>query len=202
MKLTDLPAEVIVAIFDCLEDNMDKVALRETCRAMGVTIRWEPSFPKKTLSAYIDRGELYLTWLWNRGCTWDPWTCTLAARRGDLEVLEWLRARQVPWGWGPCEAAAENGHLDVLRWLTSRGCSLEARTCNAAARGGQIEVLEWLRGKGCPVNDTIYTHAAGRGHVKVLAWLRHEGYPVRREWLNIIVEMCSRQEVIEWLKNQ
>ena len=41
--------------------------------------------------------------------------CTLAARRGYLEVLKWARANGCPWSEDICTLAAREGHLVVLQ---------------------------------------------------------------------------------------
>jgi hypothetical protein len=47
---------------------------------------------------------------------WDEKTCSAAAERGHLEVLQWLRVKGCPWDEWTCDNAAKNGHLHVLQW--------------------------------------------------------------------------------------
>jgi len=45
-----------------------------------------------------------LAWAKNSGCTWNEWTCMLAARGGRLEVLMFARENDCPWDAMTCEA--------------------------------------------------------------------------------------------------
>jgi hypothetical protein len=72
-------------------------------------------------------------------------SCTIAAKRGHLEVIQWLRKHGYPWNKTTCEAAASGGHLDVLRYIYNNGCKLNIKKCAVAAAGnGHSEVLQWL----------------------------------------------------------
>jgi hypothetical protein len=40
-----------------------------------------------------------LAWAKARGCPWDEFTCSTAAKGGHLEVLKWAWERRCPWDW-------------------------------------------------------------------------------------------------------
>jgi hypothetical protein len=49
-------------------------------------------------------------------------TCSYAAKRGHLEVLQWARANGCPWDEETCTFAAKKGHNEVLQWAIENGC--------------------------------------------------------------------------------
>jgi hypothetical protein len=75
--------------------------------------------------------------------------CTLAARAGQLTVLQWARQQKYFWNELTCMQAAI-GHLEVLQWARKQGCPWDEITCAVAAYGGYLEVLKWARKHGCP----------------------------------------------------
>jgi len=48
---------------------------------------------------------------------WDEDTCSYAASKGYIALLQWARAQQCPWDEDTCSyAATMNGHLELLKW--------------------------------------------------------------------------------------
>ena len=74
------------------------------------------------------------------GCPWNESTCTEAASKGHLDVLQWARANGCPWNESTCELAAINGHLEVFKWARANGCPLNEESL-AAIIVRQLEVL-------------------------------------------------------------
>jgi hypothetical protein len=117
-------------------------------------------------------------WHWERGnCPWDKYTCSYAARGGQLEVLKWLREDDCPWDKYTCSAAADGGHLEILQWARENGCPWNEWTCAYAAEGGHLETLKWLRENGCPWDEWTCVYAAHRGNLEVLKWARENSCP-------------------------
>lgn len=58
------------------------------------------------------------------GCSWDAETCSMAAFRGRLEMLQWLRTQEPPCPWSKrtFSGAAVGGNMKVIRWLRMNGC--------------------------------------------------------------------------------
>ena len=54
--------------------------------------------------------------------------CSLAAKGGQLEVLQWARANGCPWDEETCAFATIGGHLEVLQWLHANGCPWDTDT--------------------------------------------------------------------------
>ena len=58
-----------------------------------------------------------LAWAKEKGCRWDTWTCSTAARDGHLEALRWALEHDCPCKEDTiCEEAAQGGSLEVLMW--------------------------------------------------------------------------------------
>jgi hypothetical protein len=111
--------------------------------------------------------------------------CAIAAKYGQLQMLQWLRTHGYPWTCSTTLNAATYGHLDVLQWSIDNGCRLEFQCFTNAVKGGHIEILEYLQSRRhAPyIHDVpAYLHeAAIRGHqLKSLMWLHTHGYPVPR----------------------
>jgi hypothetical protein len=49
-------------------------------------------------------------------------TCTYAAQKGHLEVLQWARTNGCPWDEETLTAARKRGHLEVVNWAMANGC--------------------------------------------------------------------------------
>lgn len=72
--------------------------------------------------------------------------CALAAKRGDLQLLERLRRDGHPWSEEVAQAAAWAGHVEVLRWAHAHGCPWSwPVVVQAATVGNQAQVLEWAQ---------------------------------------------------------
>ena len=144
--------------------------------------KWAQSH-KCPLNAYICRlaakgGDLtVLQWIRSQGCRWVSSTCTYAAWGGHLHVLQWARSHGCPWDGWTCSHAALGGHLHVLQWSRSHGCPWDEVTCRLAAYGGHLEVLQWARSHGCPWNELTCKWAARRGHSAMLQWAQSHGCP-------------------------
>jgi hypothetical protein len=105
---------------------------------------------------------------------WDAWTCSNAARFGNIEMLKWLHQKKCPWHpWDSSiltYVAAENGHLESLKWLHEIGIPWNEKTCAAAATGGHIDILMWLREHDCPWDGNTLKCAKASGFDDVYSW--------------------------------
>jgi hypothetical protein len=115
------------------------------------------------------------------GCPWNGLTCYEAARNGHLEVLKWARDNGCPWYKGICRAAAGSGNLEVLKFVRDNGCPWSKGVCRAAAASGNLEVLKFVRTNGCPWNGETCNEAARRGDLEMLKWAHSNGCPFTTE---------------------
>jgi hypothetical protein len=130
-------------------------------------------------------------------CSWDARTCANAAKNGHLDVIQWCRENGCPWDAKTCENAAKNGHLNVVIWCHQNGCPWDENTCASAAENGHLDIIQWCRENGCPWNsDTCYC-AANYMHIDVLKWCLQNGC----EWES---DTCARlqrdgyYDVLQW----
>ena len=155
-------------------------------------------------------------------------TCSAAARRGQLNLLQWARANGCPWGptsgsgarkggslraqrhaTGMCYPgyehtsgeAARGGHIELLKWARREGCPLDESMCIWAAEGGHLETLAWARSEGCHWNSLTSAYAARYGWLEVLKWLRENGCP----WDSGVCNAAARGghlDVLKWLRKR
>ena len=127
--------------------------------------------------------------------------CNVAAKGGQLKVLQWLRSEaggKFRWDSDTCKIAAENGHLDVLKYAHQNGCPWNKYTCAYAASKGRLEVLKWARQNGCKWDAEIYANAAENGHLEVLKWAHQNGCPWNT-WTCSRAAANGHFEVLKWL---
>ena len=131
-----------------------------------------------TCSMAAKHGDLQmLQWARMNGCPWDSSTCSSAAENGHLEVLQWARMNGCPWDKYTCAFAANNGHLGVLQWAHETGCPWDSSICSFAAENGHLEVIQWAHVNGCPWDTYTCAFAANNGHLGVLQWAHMNGCP-------------------------
>eukprot|EP00611_Tribonema_gayanum_P001212 TRINITY_DN108_c1_g1_i2.p2 TRINITY_DN108_c1_g1~~TRINITY_DN108_c1_g1_i2.p2 ORF type:complete len:234 (+),score=41.14 TRINITY_DN108_c1_g1_i2:154-855(+) len=97
---------------------------------------------------------------------------TIAAEKGDLQLLQWLRQNGIIFSNSDkevCSSAAAGGHLEVLQWLRRTGCGWNADTCAAAAAAGHLEVLQCpaARGAAVGVRQWLQMGHARYGHLLI-----------------------------------
>ncbi len=145
-------------------------------------VRWYHDhlhYPLKKESSYIaarSGNVALLQWLCEKGCPWHAGACPGAAYGGHLEVLQWAHANGFPLQ-GSSLAGASGGNLALLQWVRANGCPWDEETCSYAAEGGHLAVLQWARANGCPWDEKTCANAAKGGHLAVLQWARTNGCP-------------------------
>lgn len=101
--------------------------------------------------------------------------CQLAARNGDIPILQYLRSVDCYWDYRTCSSAAKHGQLATLKWANENGCPWTADTCARAAENGHIDIVKWARRNVCPVDINTCEYAALGGHLAILTWARKTG---------------------------
>jgi hypothetical protein len=81
-------------------------------------------------------------------CEWDEKTITMAAVKGNLEMLRYCFSNDCPCDKKEsCEQAAAEGHLDCLRFLFDKvqpSRETEEEAAVQAACGGHVDILKYL----------------------------------------------------------
>jgi len=149
-----------------------------------------------------------LNWLKSKGW-FDPnrigTGMRVAARKGNILILEWLMENGCHLDKNAFSDAAEGGHLDVLEFLKEKNCPLDPEDCmSGAARGGKLEIIHWLLRNGCSFDDvdkwTLF-YAAGEGHLHVIKFFVENGYSVNEidEGVSSEAAAGGHLNVLQWL---
>ncbi len=137
------------------------------------------------------------------------WTCTDAARKGRLDILQQLRSQKPPSFWDSlvCARAAENGHLHILQWARAQDqpCPWNQDVCTGAAKYGHLHILQWARAQNLPCqwNIMVCIEAAANGHLPILQWARTQNPPC--PWDERICQRAAENghlHILQWARAQ
>ncbi|KXZ54371.1 hypothetical protein GPECTOR_5g450 [Gonium pectorale] len=105
-----------------------------------------------------------LAWMRGRGVTVFGEPLLMAARTGNMAVLQYLLAE---------------GSVELLAWLRECGCPWDESAYTGAAEGGCRVALEWLAARGCPMpaDGKVYRTARRNGDLATARCLRQLGCP-------------------------
>ena len=107
------------------------------------------------------------------------WFCKEVAFTNKLEFLKWAReVKKCEWDEKTITMAAVKGNLEMLRYCFSNDCPCDKKeSCEQAAAGGNLDCLRFLFDKVKPSRDTeekAAVQAACGGHVDILKYLVEE----------------------------
>ncbi|CAL6446297.1 unnamed protein product [Bathycoccus prasinos] len=107
------------------------------------------------------------------------WFCWNIAFTNKLEFLKWAReVKQCQWDEKTITVAAVKGNLDMLKYCFSNGCPCdEEEACKVAAKEGHLDCLRLLFDKVEPSRDTekdAAIQATCRGHVEIVKYFVEE----------------------------
>jgi len=108
--------------------------------------------------------------------SWDAYTCSNAAKNGNLELLKWARAQGCPWNGTTLLHACAEGHLEVVQWALDNHCDCDFATAlHVMAKHGHFHVLDYFYEKKFwtvkDVEDIFFWGIFG-GQTKMYAYLR------------------------------
>jgi hypothetical protein len=195
--LEDIPSELFIQhILPFVGDHQYRfvAAVNRNFHTAYVT-----AFPKKVTHnnvSTIEHAKICFD-EWKRPYHHPSILCCIAAREGNLTVLNYLRSIQCPWGYWTCASAAENGHLDVIKWCRQNGCPWDSRTCENAAENGHLDVIQWCHENGCPWESPTSEYGAANGHIDVFKWCRQNGCPWDKSTCEAL-ESEGHYDVLQW----
>ena len=107
------------------------------------------------------------------------WFCFQVAGTNKLEFLKWAReVKHCEWNEWTITMAAVKGNLEMLRYCFSNDCPCDKKeSCEQAAAGGNLDCLRFLFDKVKPSRDTeekAAVQAACGGHVDILKYFVEE----------------------------
>lgn len=120
-------------------------------------------------AAYIGNIDL-LQYLMNRGHGFTKWTVQCAIRNKHLNAFEWMVEQGCPAYDYSCQVAAKTGDLDLLKSIYRIVGKLNKDVAKAAAMSGNLEMLEYLKSEKCVMDDGTYLSAIKKNHIHVLDW--------------------------------
>lgn len=139
---------------------------------------------------------------WRVQPKWHLNTCAIAARKGDLPMLQWARGRGAPWTNDVSYEAANGGHLEVLMWAIDHGAGWHPKACLIAAEKGHLEVLKWARSNGALWDDrSIGRQAVISGHLHVLEWMHDFSLPLPPD-LSLLAAQYQHLKILDWAKKK
>ena len=166
-------------------DLKERFDVREMSSISTLEVAWEN---KSFWSGYITDERFFcwqvartnklelLKWIREeKKCEWDEETISIAARRGNLEMVKHCVAKKCPINVLACESAAKNGHLECLKYLREEvKAPWDFRTANRAAANGHLHILEYLVEREFDqFDECACANAAMNGHLDCLKYL-HE----------------------------
>ncbi|AVK77519.1 F-box domain containing protein [Pandoravirus macleodensis] len=150
-----------------------------------------PPEASRWLALAARRGDLTLIeHLVHLGCRPTPAAFAAAAGGGHIDVLVALERIECAWDVSATAAAASHGRLEALCHLHERGCPWDETTCASAAGAGHIDCLKYARAHRCPWDVRVYTEAVRYGHVHVLVYARKSRCP-RDDTVCHVAAVCS-----------
>ena len=107
------------------------------------------------------------------------WFCMEVAGTNKLEFLKWAReVKHCEWDEWTITVAAFKGNLEMLKYCFSNGCPCdEEKSCKQAAIGGHLDCVRFLFDKVEPSRDTekeAAMQAAGLGHTDIVKYFVEE----------------------------
>lgn len=100
-----------------------------------------------------------------------------ASLHGHMHVVEWMRENDYPWDTAVFDNACTFGDVDNLEILYEMGCPWDKYACSCAAREGNLEALQWVRSRGCPWDSNVLLYSQENGHHAVYQWALANGCP-------------------------
>ena len=102
----------------------------------------------------------------------DSIMCVMAAKSGNLKLLQLTYTLKYPFTRNTCSAAAAGGYLEELRWLREINTPWNVWTCNNAAMNGHFNVLKWARENGCPWDQYTGRYIMHSDNCDMIQWMR------------------------------
>ena len=107
------------------------------------------------------------------------WFCKQVAQTNKLEFLKWAReVKHCEWDEKTITMAAVKGNLEMLKYCFSNGCPYdEEASCKQAAGKGHLDCLRFLVDKVKPSRDTekeAALQAAAYGHLDIVKYFVEE----------------------------
>jgi len=142
-------------------------------------VSWMYKTNTKACAIAAKLGDLrLLQYLHEEGFNWDVETCENASRNGHLECLRYAREEGCPCSSNVFDVAALSGHLNCIRYAHEAGLPWSTSLCETAARLGHLDCLKYAHEHGCPWDDQTTAFASRVGHCDCLLYALQHNCPV------------------------
>jgi hypothetical protein len=154
---------------------------------------WDEAVP----SIAAERGNLEMVrWLCEHGCPWQEY-CILnkAVSSGSIELTAWVKQQpDVVCNQDTMNTAARKGFTAVCEYLYAEQCPWSAQTCFCAAVDGHVDTLRWLHENGCPWNAAHTCEAAAAGgSIDVIEYVVQQGIVFTPELLTVMLNAAGNK---------
>ncbi|GFH53313.1 hypothetical protein CTEN210_09789 [Chaetoceros tenuissimus] len=168
----------------CKDEHTDIIFGGATFGGNIQIVKWtESTFncrcPKELARSAVCSGNVELVkYLENK--TWDEYTILIAAKIGNIELLQYLLESGCSFNdrWIGPSAIENNNHekvLEVLHWLHEHGVPLDEKTCTHSAGFGNLKALKYARSKKCPWDDICLEIAVQSHDLEVVEYCLTNG---------------------------
>jgi len=113
-----------------------------------------------------------------RGFECDERVMTVAAHKGNMEILEYGHINRLPVSKYASAQAAMKNRYNIIIWLSDRNYPLDETTCAFAASEGHLHLLKKLREDGFPWDRMTPFMALTYGHLETFNWAMANGCPI------------------------
>ena len=160
--------------------------------------------------AATDKLEL-LKWVREeKKCDWDERTISVAAEKGNLEMLKYCFANNCPYDEREsCRQAAARGHLDCLRFLFDNvkpSKETEKKATELAAQYGQLDILKYFVEERKISDDTKSACMAKiikKGHHDCFKYMLEEAKTRLDDWRHIAhARLYEQPEFLHYLREK
>jgi hypothetical protein len=160
--------------------------------------------------AYTNKPELLKWAREEKKCDWDENTISVAASKGNLEMLKYCFANGCPYDeTTACPVAAGEGHIDCLRFLFDKvkpSRETEKEGTKMAARGGQLDILKYFVEER-KISDDTKSYCMGniikKGHHDCFKYMLEEAKAPLDDWRHIAhARFYEQPEFLHYLREK
>jgi hypothetical protein len=134
-------------------------------------------------------------------CEWNEETITVAAFKGNLEMVKYCVAKKCPINEYACAFTAFNGHLECLKYLREEvKAPWDWRTATFAAEYGHLHILEYLvERKYDHFVEHACENAAMCGYLDCLKYLHETAKAPWNYWCVQVAHESNNPECFQYL---
>lgn len=156
ISILDIPEEILLTIFDHIDDNVSNVTFFFTCKTFNNLL-----IKHNKTDEFISKSDIF----------------SIAMQYNSIKLLKWFIHNNCPitneddFYLGCCD-------LNTIQWLVKKGYEINRSSLNAIASTGKIDILSWLYDKEPKISKYVHidmcVSAAREGHIHIIEWLNEK----------------------------